>query len=429
MERHILGWIIRGVIIIGIILSIGLSGKMAAFSREEITLTVWINDFPPSTHKWIKSVLIPEFEKEHPNIKIDYLYVGWAHHSEKYLTAWASGETPDIFEPALEQAEEMVAKGEVLPLNRYIAEWKDLDDFFPVAVNQYKVKGKYYCVPFRLDLRSIHYRKDIFREVGLDPEKAPDTWEDLKVAVAKTTVRKGRRLIRAGYSLTTDANFLGQQFVELLWQNGTDALSKDRKKAGFNNPRGVEALQFLVDIYNTVAPPGVGYLPEKYPVPLFAIGKIAIEYSTGADGYYKLRKYAPEHLKDLGICLPLKKRERWTNNFAGGFSITSRCKHPDEAWEFIKFFTNTKNQVHICKDSSVIPARKSALNDPYYQSPVFKRIFEGAKYGRVYLMVPEWWMLMSKLGDDLLAAVRKAKTPEEALSHAEAEWNKVLGKE
>lgn len=41
------------------------------------------------------------------------------------------------------------------------------------------VDGKIYSIPFQRSTEILFYNKDAFKEVGLDPEKAPATWDEL----------------------------------------------------------------------------------------------------------------------------------------------------------------------------------------------------------------------------------------------------------
>ena len=41
------------------------------------------------------------------------------------------------------------------------------------------VDGQIYSIPFQRSTMVLFYNKDAFKEVGLDPEKAPATWEEV----------------------------------------------------------------------------------------------------------------------------------------------------------------------------------------------------------------------------------------------------------
>ena len=393
--------------------------------EKVVTLQAWINDVRPESKKYIEEVMIPDFEKANPNIKVEMQFVGWANHSERYLTAWAGGEVPDVFEPAVEQASEMIDKEQVIALDDYIKQWGELDDFFPVGYEPYMKGGKKHTLPFRLDVRNVYYRKDHFKEAGLDPEKAPDTWDDLYEYAVKLNKRDGSKVIRLGFNVET-GNFGGQQYVEFVWQNGSELLSADNKKANANSPEAVEALTFLTNLYNELRPTGTATLPES-PIPYFATGQQSMAYGNSSL-FRDVEMHAPDSIDDIGIALPLMKKQRVNNCFGGGFSISSKSRNPDQAWEFIKAFISPESQSEWNNAHGTFPSRKSLVKHEYFSHPVQQKGIESAKYGKIYMIIPAWWEMMSKLGDGLELSYNKKKSPQEALDDVNTEWNRILRK-
>jgi sn-glycerol 3-phosphate transport system substrate-binding protein len=53
---------------------------------------------------------------------------------------------------------------------------KFLDDFWPALHANATVDGELYGVPYQNSTPLLYYNKDQFKEVGLDPEKPPQTW-------------------------------------------------------------------------------------------------------------------------------------------------------------------------------------------------------------------------------------------------------------
>ncbi|MGQ9632408.1 MAG: ABC transporter substrate-binding protein [bacterium] len=394
-------------------------------AADKVTLQAWINDFNPESKKWITDTMMADFEAKNPNIKVEMQFIGWSHHSEKYLTAWAGGEVPDIFEPALEQAAEMIAEKQVIPLDEYVAKWGQIGDFFPVGYEPYMQGGKYYTIPFRLDIRNIYYRKDIFKEVGLDPEKGPDTWDDLRAMALKLNVRKGNKLERLGFNVEI-GNFGAQEFVEFVWQSGVEMLNEAQNKATFNVPKGVEALEFLTKLYNDLRPVGTATLPQS-PIPYFATGQLPMSYG-GSWLYRNVLTYAPDRIGDVGVSLPLMKVKRVNNVFGGGFSITTKTKHPAEAWKFIEYFVSTETQAKYNELVGNMPSRKSVVEYKFFQNPVLRKVLDSAQYGKVYVIVPTWWEMLTKLGDQLELSYNLKKSPKQALDDAAAEWDRILSK-
>jgi ABC-type glycerol-3-phosphate transport system substrate-binding protein len=69
--------------------------------------------------------------------------------------------------------------------------WADKDQFVPSTVKPLTVDGKVYGLPYNTNARVLLYRKDLFKEYGLE---VPKTWADyLKVASA-ITEKSGKKV-------------------------------------------------------------------------------------------------------------------------------------------------------------------------------------------------------------------------------------------
>lgn len=78
----------------------------------------------------------------------------------------------------------MASTGMAMPLDDLIAADGDegkayIDDFLSGFMEDSYVDGKIYSIPFQRSTEILFYNKDAFKEVGLDPEKAPATWDEL----------------------------------------------------------------------------------------------------------------------------------------------------------------------------------------------------------------------------------------------------------
>ncbi|MFW5835922.1 MAG: ABC transporter substrate-binding protein [bacterium] len=402
------------------------NGQEEMAGGEGVALQAWINDFNPDSRNLMNDVLIPEFQQMHPNITIEMQFVGWGNHSEKYLTAWAGGEVPDIFEPALEQAAEMIAKDQAIALDDYVDAWDQIGDFYPVGYEPYMQGGSYYSIPFRLDIRNIYYRKDLLAEAGFDPEEGPQTWEDLRDMAIDLTIRDGQRIEQEGFNVEI-GNFGAQQFVEFVWQNGGELLSEDSTRSLLDTPEVLEAAEFLADLYQEIRPEGTAQLPQS-PIPYFATGQRAMEYG-GAGIFRDVLRYAPEEVDNVGVALPLMREQRVNNVFGGGFAISSASEHPDESWEWIEFFSSTDVMARYAHEIGSMPARREAVEYEAFQHPVLQQVLDSAQYGKIYLIIPAWWEMLGRLGDQLELAYNGRKSPEEAMADAHAAWTEILNRE
>jgi len=89
------------------------------------------------------------------------------------------------------------------------------DDYVPAAWNAGSFDGQQYGVPISIFPRSIYYNKDLFAKAGLDPEKAPATYDEL-MADAKALQGLGDGTYGLYYQLSGTGTF--RNFYSIYWQ-------------------------------------------------------------------------------------------------------------------------------------------------------------------------------------------------------------------
>lgn len=125
-----------------------------------------------------------EFEKEHPNIKLDIQTVGGgADYGASLKTKFASGDAPDIF-----------SNGGYNEMDLWMDKLEDLSDqawvkdLIPLAAEPMTKDGKVYGMPMNLEGYGYIYNKDLFAKAGIT--EMPKTYTELE-AVAKTLKAAG----------------------------------------------------------------------------------------------------------------------------------------------------------------------------------------------------------------------------------------------
>ena len=102
-----------------------------------------------------------------------------------------------------------------------------IDDFLPGFMEDSYVDGKIYSIPFQRSTMVLYYNKDAFKEVGLDPEAPPTTWEELAEYGQKLT-NDGRY----GVGIALNSGSAQWAFTGFCLQNSTDGqnlMSEDGK--------------------------------------------------------------------------------------------------------------------------------------------------------------------------------------------------------
>jgi len=112
--------------------------------------------------------------------------------SDKLLKALSGPTPPDV---VILSSSDLVAwyyqRGLVEALDGHIeAADIDLDDFYPAPLAQCQTpNGAYACLPWGGDVDALFWNKDLFMAAGLDPERPPQTMEQLVEYAEELTLR------------------------------------------------------------------------------------------------------------------------------------------------------------------------------------------------------------------------------------------------
>lgn len=112
--------------------------------------------------------------------------------SDDLLEALMGDAQPDL---VILSSSDLVAsydeQGLVEPLDRWIeATGIDLEEFYPAPLEQCKgLDGAHLCLPWGCDIDALYWNKDLFEAAGLDPERPPQTMEEMVEYADKLTIR------------------------------------------------------------------------------------------------------------------------------------------------------------------------------------------------------------------------------------------------
>ncbi len=393
-------------------------------ANAKTTIRFWTSHVNPDISKWYDDEVIPAFEKLYPDIQVEWLSLTWEERHQKIMTAFAAGTAPDIIASGTEQIYDEVLNNLARPIDEFVEEWGEYDDYFQVAWDNQTMGGKIYRVPTVLSARGIMYNKGHFADVGLDPEAAPETWEELAAAAKKLNILRGKRTIRLGADLWPIHNF-NQGFTYFLVQNGGDLLSPDNTKPVINTPEAIETAEFLVGLYRELQPDGTASLSTSGAIPVFPAGQVSITVAN-PQTVRDVEKYGARDL-EVGFALPGRKQKA-IHVFGNGIYITTQSKYPKEAWEFIKFLMSEENQAKFNNLLFSINPRKSAIDDPFVTSrPLLRDWYEPMdKYGKLFPIMPENARLHATLRQEIEAACYGQQTPEQAMKNAADKWAEIL---
>ena len=242
-----------------------------------VTLNEW--DGGDGTKSALLRELIADYEKLHPNVKINF---ETDVKSLKVAAAIASGTAPEIFEASDANLQKYIVAKAVEPLPSAAWGQSNVDGvlalYLPHVLDAITAGRSLYAVPDQLNAHSLYINNRMFRAAGLDPVKdAPKTWDDMVRLNKVLTKKQGDRITQKGFEfryVCDDGHWQAHIFHILTYQAGGDVI-KDSKPV-FNSEAGLTALRVWKSL---VVAPAVSQNTCSSPYQDFAVEQDAMTFA------------------------------------------------------------------------------------------------------------------------------------------------------
>jgi multiple sugar transport system substrate-binding protein len=236
------------------LLATGCSGDSGSSGATGGTKTIefWhaYNETGPET-KALNEVVIPAFQKDHPDIKVKAVALPYDDLRQKLLTSAAGGTLPCLVRSDIIWVPELAKLGVLAPMDEQLADFQAVTkNVYPGPLETNKYNGKYYGVPLDTNTRVLMYNAQTLASVGV--QNPPATFDDLRALAGKLKAA-GKKMAFA------DNGTSGWNLLPWIWSAGGDMLSPDGTKAtGYlNSAASVAGVQLLVDLFNEKQVPAI----------------------------------------------------------------------------------------------------------------------------------------------------------------------------
>jgi len=289
----------------------------------------------------IERKLIAQFEKQHPNIKVNFTMYQWPVMDATLEAGYASPNPPDVAYLVDMVYPKFAAAGTLENLAPYISQagyQSEIKAFLPAIWKLGNYRSTQYGIPSLGAVYHIFYNKDLFKKAGIS--RFPETQDELLTAAQK--LRKGNTW---AFTLRTNlADYAYWDWFPYIHDVGADILSADQKKNALNTPKAIAATQFLADLQNKykVAPPA-GQYNWNDDIALFQSGRTAMQHGEGPE-ILTLQSAKPSFNWDIALAPRPHGASKQTvmGNF-GFLMMSSRSQNKEATWEFMKFWSGAKN--------------------------------------------------------------------------------------
>ena len=392
-------------------------------------LTVWVGGHVVEEEDTWKEIISDFTQKT--GIEVEYQLIGFEVYYDKLVAAYSAGQGPDVCFADLGGWVPTFAAQEWLePLDDRLATSDATEQIWPNLWPTVTYEGKRYGLPWYTDCRLLLYNTKMFTDAGLDPQKPPETWDDL-LATAQKLSDESKKIY--GYGVTgAKSETATLAYMIYLYGAGGEFLTEDYSKAAFNTPEGLEALKFYTDLFvqYKVSPPGtLSYTEDDYRT-MMAQNKVAM--AIGGPWSFPLIEMANPEIKG-NYAVAIHPYKTTPASVLGGWAsvISKTSTQKDAAWKFVDFITSYDVWMKwVEENGGPMPTRQDVCKDaPTFQAdPKWQVIFETFPYAKVRPPIPQYPQISDQIQTMIQNVLSGQDTAENAIQKAEEEVNKLLAK-
>jgi multiple sugar transport system substrate-binding protein len=357
--------------------------------------------------------------------------------SLKTLIATAGGDPPDCMAQWESVIPAWAERAALTPLDTLMPpdEWHALRDrMYPAVRDIGTYKGHFYGLSTGMNIWAIYYRPDHFRAAGLDPDKFPETLEELDALADKLfQYDKDGRITRIGFS--------PRWLVQYVAVFGGSLYDAETEQITFTNPKNVEALEWIKGRADKHGFERILQFESGLSSTMQASWPfISGAFSMAVDGQWRVKQlaqYAPELEYRVAPIPPPRDGKPlacWSN---GNFMvIPSGARNKAGAWAFMRFWSGVDNPQRAAEFytwGGWLPITPAVANAPAYQAycdkyPQFRTFLKVMASPNVQVTppVPVQAFMMNRLGWAEDASLRGRLSPRAALEQAARETEREL---
>lgn len=322
--------------------------------KQDSRTTVQFASWGSKSEIDILKPLLSEFEKENPDIKVDFMHIP-QNYFQKIHLLFASNTAPDV----------IFINNLYLPIyaNAGLLEELNTDDnFYPQSLNALSWQGKLYAIPRDVSNLVIYYNKDMFLKKHIPFPKQNWTFDDFLQTSKKLTDKN-----TFGISFEEDPLF----YLPYLMSNGGGFLPEEINKA-----ESQEAINFYADLRNKYHT-----AQKKNESASATMAQLFLQERIGMylSGRWMVPKLREEASFDWDIAqFPKGTKGSIVQLDASGWAISKSSKHKAEALKLINYLSDEKSIEKFTQSGLIVPARKDVANSQSFlngQKPKNAKVF------------------------------------------------------
>ncbi|MCW2491643.1 MAG: multiple sugar transport system substrate-binding protein [Pseudonocardiales bacterium] len=299
------------IVFLSTTLSIGMlaacsSSKPAKSAAKDGKVKLTIVSLKPGSEKAAIATFneqVKQFEDKNPNIDLVPKEYEWK--ATTFAAQLAGGTLPEVFTIPFTDGKTLIQRKQLADLTSQVKALPYAPNFNPKVLDAAQdTNGNIFGIPYAAYGVGLQYNRTLFKQAGLDPDKPPTTWDEIRADAKQIADKTGK----AGYAQMTQNGTGGWMLTTLTYALGgrMEQTSGDKVTASVNNAQTKAALQKLHDMRWGDNSMGSNFLFDWGGMnQAFAAGKVGM-YMGGSDVYTSLVQQNKINPADYGLAvLPL----------------------------------------------------------------------------------------------------------------------------
>lgn len=376
-----------------------------AADQPSVTIDFWYMPYGGPVQDQAVVTEAEEFHKAHPNITVNPVRVPWDDALTRLSTASTSGEGPDVTVLGTTWVAGFSSIGALRPYSiEEIAAVGGENAFAKASwtsshlINSQDITA----LPWLIDIRALYYRTDILAKVGLDAKDAFATWDSFEATLQKI---HAANLGVAPLAIGLQNNFgIIHNVAPFIWGAGGDLIKEDGTKSLLAEPASVDGVTYYQRLLGLYDDPKAMALSSSDVPRAFAEGTGAITIDNSQSVAEFSSDTSRAGLKAGWSTAPMPAGKAGRFGFFGGsnLGILKEAKHPEAAFEFVRYLTGKTSQQRYSVNSGLWPARSEAIEGTKLSTePQYAAFREMIPHGKMYPSVSAWIIVESIIAKDL----------------------------
>ena len=386
-------------------------------ANKKYTISFW-EAFGTGANKTALESLTQTYMQQHPNVTVNLQpYDSYGTLKTKLTAAISAGNPPAISQVYENWAAQYQQANAIVSLKPFIdgangLSASDLADFYPTLLNDGKINGTQYMLPFNKSDIVLYYNADVLSQLGLKP---PTTLKEFETDLQTATKPDGSQW---GLSYTPDSDYWSILYKDL---GGGKFVSADGKSAEFGSSANAQYSQQALSELAPLVKSGAIHITKGFNwqndmaagKSIFAISTIASYpfLTKGINGTFKLEE-AP---------MPSGTAGQFTVFFGTNVSIFAGVDADQQAaaWDYMKYLTSASADASFVKQTGYMPIRQSAFNSAdlqsyYQQVPARKVGPQSLSFAFVASTVPAFDQCRDAISTAFSAVLQGQQAPDAA---------------